>query len=436
MAVTGPMSGFRDLLAEDMLPRQAMLRAIEEVYQRYGFTPLQTPVLERYDTLTGKYGEEGERLMYHFQDNGGRDVAMRYDMTVPLARVAAQYGSRLPRPYKRYAVGSVFRGESPQAGRYREFTQFDADIVGSDSPLADAEIVAMMYDTMVALDADALIRVNNRKLLDALAVKAGVKTAAEAIRLITTVDKIDKIGKPAVLEQIGTYFSDQAKEVVDGYLSVEGTPQERLQQMEQVFQDSKDAEAGIDNLTQVFSLLEASGYPLDKVIFDPTIARGLDYYTGIIYETMLVEAPEFGSVCSGGRYDRLVKALGGPDLPAVGTSIGVDRLFDGLRKLGKLKQVQTPTEVLIANFNRDLMPDYMRVASELRRLGVPAEVPYNSSQVGQQIGLANTLGIPYVVMMGPKEVAAGEVTLKTLATGEQQIVPLGQLAKILLKLRK
>lgn len=436
MAQTGPMSGFRDLLAEDMIPRQAMLHTIEQVYRRYGFVPLQTPVLERYDTLTGKYGDEGEKLMYHFVDNGAREVAMRYDMTVPLARVVAQYGSRLPRPYKRYTIGSVFRGESPQAGRYREFTQFDADIVGTNSPLADAEVVAMMHDTTAAFGVDARVRVNNRLLLDALAASAGAKDQQQSLQLIMTVDKIDKIGKDAVLEAVGKRFGAAAVSRVDSYLSVKGSPQERLRQMRQLFKDSETARAGIDNLARVFSILEASGHPLDRIVFDPAIARGLDYYTGIIYETVLIDAPEFGSVCGGGRYDKLVKALGGPDLPAVGTSIGVDRLFDGLRRLGKLEEARTPAEVLVANFEDDQLPAYMRLATELRRRGVPAEVPYAAGKVGNQLGLANTMRIPYVVMVGPKEREAGVGVIKSLGTGEQMTVPRDDIAETVLKLRQ
>lgn len=174
-AEQGPMSGFRDMLAEQMIPRQAMIATIQEVYEGYGFTPLKTPALERLSTLTGKYGDEADKLMYKFRDNGGRDVAMRYDQTVPLARVVAQHTSRLTMPYKRYAVGEVWRGESPQAGRYREFTQFDADTVGTTSTIADAEIVAMMSDSMTALGADSLIKVNNRRILDGLAEKIGAK---------------------------------------------------------------------------------------------------------------------------------------------------------------------------------------------------------------------------------------------------------------------
>jgi histidyl-tRNA synthetase len=431
----GSMSGFRDMLPEQMIPRNAMLDTIGEVYESYGFTPIMTPALERLSTLTGKYGEEGEKLMYKFADNGGRMVALRYDMTVPLARVVAQYSSNLPSPFKRYVVGPVWRGERAQKARYREFLQFDADIVGTASPVADAEIVAMMSDTMGALGADSLVRVNNRRILDGLAEKAGAQTESDSLQLITTIDKVDKIGKAEVLKQINDGFSAEAAMLVDDYLSVTGAPLDRLRQMPGILGDSGAVREGVDNLTQVFNMLEASGYSLDKIVFDQTIARGLDYYTGIIYETTLVGAEEMGSVCSGGRYDNLVKAMGGPDRPAVGTSIGVDRLFDGLQKLGLLKAAHTKTEVLVTNFDAEHTPDYMRVATALRQLGVPAEVSYDPVKIDKQFRRANNLGIPYVVVMGPQELGRGVGIVKTMASGEQTEVPLDSLAETIINLR-
>ena len=435
-AAQGPLSGFRDMLAEQMIARNAMLSTIQAVYESYGFTPLKTPAIERLETLTGKYGEEGDKLMYKFKDNGDRDVALRYDLTVPLARVVAQYSGSLPVPYKRYAVGEVWRGESPQAGRYREFTQFDADIVGSDSPLADAEMVAMMSDTMTALGANAVVRVNNRLLLDGLAAKAGVADSKQALRLISAVDKVEKMGREDCLEYIGKEFGDQARDAVGAYLSVDGEPRERLERLRELLPDDDNVKAGIANLESVFGTLEAAGYSADKVTFDQTIARGLDYYTGIIYETTLQGAPGLGSVCSGGRYDRLVKSLGGPDLPAVGTSIGVDRLYDGLQQLGKLQTAQTTTQVLITNFDAQAAPRYLQLATQLRQAGVAAEVYYETAKLGKQIGFADKLNIPYVLIVGPKEIERGVVIVRDLASSEQTEVPAEQLVETINRLRK
>lgn len=424
----GPMSGFRDMLPEQMIPRQEMLSTIQNVYESYGFTPLKTPALERYSTLTGKYGEEGDTLMYRFQDNGGRMVALRYDQTVPLARVVAQHGGNLPMPYKRYAVGEVWRGESPQAGRYREFTQFDADTVGSKSPITDTEIIAMMHDAMSALGADSLIRVNNRRILDGLTAAANIDDERQGLRMISVIDKVDKIGQAGVVQQVREEFGDQPASLTDDYLSLAGSPTDKLRGIRDLLGRSDAALEGIENLEQVFSMLDSAGYGSDKVVFDQTIARGLDYYTGIIYETNLRGAEELGSVCSGGRFDNLVEALGGPSMPAVGTSIGVDRLYDGLLKLGKLQPAKTKTEVLVANFDAANSPDYMRVATALRKLGIAAEIFHEDVKLGKQIKFADKMRIPYVVLMGPDELQRKSAVIKTLESGDQVEVPLDELS--------
>ena len=427
MATQGPMSGFRDILPDQMIPRQAMLGTIARVYEIYGFTPLKTPALERFSTLSGKYGEEGEKLLYKFEDNGGRMVALRYDQSVPLARVVAQYGSQLPSPYKRYVIGEAWRGERSQAGRYREFTQVDADIIGSASPAADAEVLAMTVDAFAALGAKAIVRVNDRRLLDVLTVRAGAKTEAKARQLIGTLDKIDKIGKDEVLKLVKKDFGDKTYSLVREYLSLRGANRELLQRIASLLgPDEKMAEA-IANLAKVFEILAASGYGDEQVSLDPTIARGLDYYTGIIFEANLVGAEELGSVSAGGRYDKLVKTLGGPDAPAVGTSIGVDRLMDGLAKLGKVKASKTNTLVLVTNFEAEDEPQYMSIASGLRQNGIPTEVYYDQAKLGKQVGYADKMGIPYVVLAGPDELAKNSVIIKTLDSGEQKEVALDKL---------
>ncbi len=431
----GPMSGFRDLLAEQMIPRQAMLDTIRGVYESYGFVPLQTPALELLSTMQGKYGDEGDKLMYSFEDNGGRAVAMRYDQTVPFARVIAQHRGRIPMPYKRYAVGQVWRGERPQAGRYREFTQFDADTAGTTSPIADAEIVAMMSDSMLALGADTVIRVNNRRILDALVEKAGVgDDESTARRLIATIDKVDKIGLEGVLEDVTLLASDRVARLVRDYLAVEGPPKEKLERLSKLLGGSEAMEEGTENLRGVFGMLEASGYTAEKIVFDPAVARGLDYYTGIIYETTLKGAPELGSVCSGGRFDNLIKAMGGPDIPAVGTSIGVDRLYDGLLKLGLTQEAHTNTKVLITNFDANQAPDYMAVATALRAAGLPAEIIYEPTGLGKQLGKADSMGIPYAVFLGPDELARGEGVIKDLNSREQLTVPIAEIAGTIIRL--
>jgi len=435
MAVNqGPLSGFRDMLAPQAIPRQQMLDVIKVVYENYGFTPLKTPALERYSTLSGKYGEEGDKLMYRFEDQGGREVALRYDLTVPLARVIAQYGSQIPLPYKRYAVGEVWRGERAQAGRFREFTQFDADTIGSKSPLADAEIVAVMSDSMAALGARSVIRVNNRRILDALAGKAGI-TDEKAVRaFMSSIDKVEKIGLGKALAEILKNFSQKATTLASGYLEVQGSSNDKLQSLVRLMGDSEAIAEGVENLSEVFKTLAAAGYSEEQVVFDQAIARGLDYYTGIIYETTLVGAESLGSVCGGGRYDNLVKALGGPDLPAVGTSIGVDRLFDGLQQLGKLQSVKTSTRVLIANFDSADSGEYLRIAAELRAAGIAAEIYYDPAKLGKQISFADKMAIPFVVLAGSTEKAKGLVAVRNMESGEQTLIPIAKLVATLQKM--
>lgn len=417
----GPLSGFRDMLPEQMLPREQMIQKIKAVFERYGYSPLETPAIERYETLAGKYGEEGEKLMYRFRDHGNRDVALRYDLTVPLARVVGQHRDQIPLPFKRYQIGPVWRGESPQAGRYREFYQFDADVVGSKSPMADAEVVMMMCDIFKSLEANAVVRVNNRRILDGIAEVSGIKDPKKAKQLISTIDKTDKFGVDYVLREIESQFGVKVSELVSRYLSIEGKPSTRLEKIGQILENNNSAEEGVSNLRTVFSILEAAGYKEPFVIFDQKIARGLDYYTGIIFETALPDLPNIGSVCSGGRYDNLIAILSGNkvDLPAVGTSVGVDRLLTALQTLRTVETIKTPSQILIVNFGEELSGEYARVASNLRSLGIPTEVYYEGAKLAKQLKYADSLGIPWALFMGPDEIRAKVVKIKNLRTGEQ-----------------
>lgn len=423
----GPLSGFQDILPEQKIPRDHMINAIKGVYESYGFVPLETPTVERLETLTGKYGEEGEQLMYKFKDHGGRDLALRYDLTVPLARVVAQYDQQLPMPFKRYQIGSAFRGESPQKGRNREFTQLDADIVGTKSVIADAEVLAMMTDTMQTLGANAVVRVNNRRILDGLVETAEISNPEDARFLVSTIDKVEKIGNEEVLSVIDERLGSTTATLVAKYLSVEGGNQDRIQAIGSLLNGSEATEEGVTNLQSVFSMLEEAGYSADRIQFDQTIARGLNYYTGIIYETTLLDMPNIGSVCSGGRYDNLVKDSGGPDLPAVGTSVGVDRLFPALLELGVLHSTKTFSDVMVLNFEQSFANEYVQIASELRRQGIPAEIIYDSSRIGKQLKQVDKLGIPYAVIVGSRELEKGIALVRDMKSGEQHEVPLAEL---------
>jgi histidyl-tRNA synthetase len=428
------MSGFRDMLAEQMLPRQEMIEKIRRVYELYGFVPLDTPALERLETLTGKYGPEGEKLMYKFKDHGGRDVALRYDLTVPLSRVVAQYREKLQLPYKRYQVGNVWRGESPQAGRFREFMQFDADVVGSDSPVADAEIVMMMVDTMKELGAEAVVRVNNRLILDALGQKLGFGKE-DTKKAITAIDKLEKVGKEKVIEEIKEITSEEkAVGLIEKFISIKGSSEEKISEVEKLLGDTEAGKGGVDNLKKVFNLVREAGYSEEQIKFDQSIARGLDYYTGIVYETTLKDLPGIGSVCSGGRFDKLISVLSGGkvDLPAVGTSVGVDRLFSGLSQLGKLEVAKTKSKVLILNMDDSNLEKYADLATKLRKKGIACEVYYDNAKVGKQIKFADGKGIPYVIFLGGDEIKEGKFSLKDLKSTKQVSLSFDKLVEKLL----
>ena len=414
--IEGPMSGFRDLLAEQMIPRQEVINTITSNFELYGFVPLKTPALELLSTLNGKYGEEGDKLMYKFVDNGGRDVAMRYDQTVPLARVIAQYGD-LPNPYKRYAIGDVWRGDKPQAGRYREFLQFDADIVGTDSYLADTEIVAMMSDSMTALGLEATVRVNDRRILDGLAQACGINEKKDFYRLVGSIDKVDKEGHDAVVNEVGSNFGEKSKDLVDKFLSTKGTTVEKLSAIKDLL-DNEITRNAIENLSKILGALVIAGYK-EEIVFDQTIARGLNYYTGTIYETTLNAIPQIGSVCSGGRFDELIEQMGGPNTPAVGTSVGVDRLMEAMRQIGALRDVKTNTEVYITNVEDGLDNERFALAQQLRRNNIATELVYDSQKLGKQISRIGKLGVAKIIILGSQELAKDNVIVKDLDSGDQ-----------------
>ncbi len=428
----GPLSGFRDILAPEMLSRQEMINTIKKVYESYGYTPLETPAIERYETLQGKYGEEGEKLMYKFTDHGGRKIALRYDLTVPLARVVAQHKEEIPLPYKRYQIGNVWRGESPQAGRYREFLQFDADIVGTSSLLADAEVIMMMSDAMRALGVNAVIRVNNRKILDGLAQKAGIKDASRARKFFSIIDKTEKIGIKKTIEEIQLSFGKKEAKLIGEFLEVDGTTNARIKKIKKII-ENQNPNDGILEIVQVFKILESAGYSESEVIFDQTIARGLDYYTGTIYETTLLDFPQIGSVCSGGRYDNLIATLSDNkvDLPAVGTSVGVDRLFTALTKLKRIKPIKTKSQVLITNFDQKDWGIYVKLAKQLRQERVATEIYYENSKLDKQLKYADKIGIPWILFAGPDEIAKGVVKVKNMQSGEQKTITLKEFTKLL-----
>jgi histidyl-tRNA synthetase len=390
------LKGFRDYGLEEQSGRQIMFSKIQTVFEQFGFLPLSTPVLEYKEILMGKYGDD-EKLVYNFQDHGGRDVALRYDLTVPLARYVAQNQGSLLFPFKRYHIAPVWRADNPQKGRLREFYQCDVDIVGSDAVLSDLEIIACAGKTLEALGlVNYKIRINDRTVLK--------EFSPDTIRVI---DKVEKIGVDAAVKEMqerGISESEisSARKIMQGD---QMAPPERLQQI-------------IDGLQQ---------YNLKGVIeFDPKIARGLDYYSGTVYETILPEKPEYGSICSGGRYDGLVDQFSEQSMPAVGVSIGIDRLYDALTEMNLIPKAKV-SDVLILNLEPNLQTEYIKLASRLRENNFNVELYYEPVKLDKQFKYAEKKGIAFAVVMGEEEMKSGTVKLKNIATRQQEDVSIADL---------
>jgi histidyl-tRNA synthetase len=382
------LKGFRDYSASEQAARQAMFAKIQTIFEQFGFSPLSTPALEYKEILMGKYGDD-EKLIYAFQDNGGRDVALRYDLTVPLARYIAENQGSLVWPFKRYQIAPVWRADNPQKGRLREFYQCDVDVVGTGSILADAEVIACAAKALEALGlTNYKIRINDRALL--------AKFSPEAIRII---DKVEKIGVDGMLAE----------------MRERGVAAEEIDSAQKLVSGSKQAMS--ERLAQVVGALEKFSLK-GSVEFDPTIARGLDYYSGTVFEMTLPEKPEYGSICGGGRYDGLVDQFSATSMPAVGASIGIDRLYGALDELGLLPKLGSAS-VMVLNIDAALQDEYLALVSELRSNGISAELFYESVKLDKQLKYAERKGIPWAVIFGSDEQASGQIKLKNLATREQ-----------------
>ena len=427
----GLAAGFRDFLPKDMIPRQKMFDSIRAVFERFGFVPLETPGLEREDILTG--GDSNFRMQI-FKTNvqtGWDALALRFDLTVPLARVVAQYQNELKRPFKRYQIGRVWRAERPQAGRYREFTQFDADIVGSNSMMADAEIVAVMYSVMRELGIENFkIRVNDRKILNGLAEYAGFPKE-KSTEVLRSIDKLDKQGWDAVAEELKTSgLTSEQTVAVRKFVELRGeTSEETLSLVKELMANSPLAQEGIKELGEVVSSAAALGVPNDVWAVDLSVARGLGYYTGPVFETTLTDIPEIGSVFSGGRYDGLVERFGTLSIPATGASVGVDRLFVALEKLGKIKNEKTVAKAMVLNFDSKATLYVQEVATELRNNGIPTEIYMGSEEtLKAQLSFALNAEVPVIVIAGSTEMESRTVQVKDVRSREQKSVDFAEIS--------
>lgn len=418
------LKGFRDYPPELMIPRERLLETARRVYRSFGFAPIDTPALEYAEILLGKGGDESDRQIYRFRDNGDRDVALRFDLTVPFARFAAQYIGKLGTPFKRYAMGPVWRGENPAHGRFREFWQCDFDTIGTTSNASDTETAIVICELFSALGFERFeVRINNRLVLNGLLEQVGA--AEKAVPVLRALDKLLKIGRDKVAEEMiekGGVTREQANAVLN-LASLSGTNAEMLAQLRRDFSDNAKAADGIARLTQLLEVAQAAGVPEGRIRLDLSIARGLEYYTGTIYETFLLDKLDIGSVCSGGRYDNLAGLYTKQSLPGVGASLGVDRLLAAMEEMGLIGGVATPAPVLIVQFAEEHLPGYARVAQMLRKAGINVEVYPEAKRIGAQFKYAEARGAKVALIAGPDEFAQGVWKVKDLKARQEATVP-------------
>jgi histidyl-tRNA synthetase len=431
--------GLRDLLPDQMLARQRMIDTIRGVYELYGFVPLATPAIEFLDVLSGSAGQETQQSIFRVMNPEREELGLRFDLTVPLARVIAQYAD-LPRPFRRYQVSPVWRADKPDKGRFREFTQFDLDSVGTVSEIADTEIIAGMCDTLSALDVGGyLVRFSSRAVLNLLLSYAEIPEAqgAEVFRVL---DKLDKIGIDKIRLELMDGYKDESGDIIRGvgltvdqvarieqFLNIKHDHRrEVIAQLRALFANVERSREEIDVIEKISNHLYALGYGDDRVSLDLSIARGLAYYTGPVFEAILTEAPVFGSVFGGGRYDNLVMRFLGEPIPAVGASMGVDRLLAALTALNKVDTRKATARVLVINMDPALADDYLQMTWELRRAGIPTELYIGmQKRAGQQLRYADQYDIPLAILYGSNEKEQGTVTIKDMSAGREKAKDVG-----------
>ena len=414
------LSGFMELLPNEQILFNQMKQTIEDSYKKFGFLPIDTPVVELAEVLLAKAGGETEKQIYEFE-KGDTNLALRFDLTVPLAKYVAKNYGELSFPFRRYQIGKVYRGERAQKGRYREFYQCDIDIIGDGELdiINDAELPAVIYTTFTNLGFDNFtVKINNRKILNGLYESIGQKD--NSVEIMRIIDKIDKIGQEAVkneLKEIGV--TDKAVEQIIEFINIKGTSDEKIEKLENLGIDNETYDLGVKELKEVINDIRLFNIPENNFTVDLTIARGLDYYTGTVYETFLNEYRELGSVCSGGRYENLAEHYTDKKLPGVGISIGLTRLFSKLNELNIIKaDKKSIADVLIVPMTEN-MKIPMSLASNLRRLNINTEIYLNNKKIKAKMKYADKLKIPFVIVIGDNEIETNKVKVKNMETGEE-----------------
>ncbi len=429
------LTGFMELLPEDQILFNRMLDTIRKVYEQFGFLPLDTPTIELSEVLLAKAGGETEKQIYRF-NKGDHDLSLRFDLTVPLARYTAQHESELVFPFKRYQMSKVFRGERPQKGRFREFYQCDIDIIGLDelSLFYDAEMPAVIYRVFKELDFGPFtIRLNNRKILNGFFRSIGLED--KITEVLRTIDKLDKIGEENVRKELAELGVDEEKtERILSLIHLDGTADEILSALDGFGIEDETFEAGVAEMKEVVKNMRLLGMPDEAFKLDLTIARGLDYYTGTVYETTLNDYPKLGSICSGGRYDNLTGYYTKQRMPGIGISIGLTRLFSQLKEEGLIKpERRTLVEALVVPLGKDQMEAALKTAAALRAADIKTDVFYQEKGMKQKMKYASRLGIPYVVLIGEEEANNGTVSVKNMDEGQQVTVPLNEAIEMIAK---
>ncbi len=422
------LPGFMELLPNEQILFNKMKEKIEKTYQKYGFLPLDTPIIEDAKVLLAKAGGETEKQIYRFE-KGENDLALRFDLTVPLAKYVTQYYDKLSFPFKRYQIGKVYRGEKPQRGRYREFYQCDVDIIGDGklSIINDAELPAIIYDTFKNLGFDDFtICINNRKILNGLF--ASLELTEESAEILRIIDKIDKIGKEAVRVELAKEIGNKIDTIIE-FISIEGNNEDKIEALKSMNIDNDIFQEGLKEIEQLTKFIKIFGVPENYYNIDLTIARGLDYYTGTVYETFLNQYRNLGSICSGGRYDNLAGFYTDRQMPGVGISIGLSRLFFQLIDNNIITaDEQSIADVLVVSMS-DEYEKVAEIASKLRENGINTQVNIEDQKLGKKFKYADNLNVKYVIVIGEDEIKNNVVSLKNMDTGEQQTITLEDVLK-------
>lgn len=411
------LKGTRDFLPKEMAKRQYVMDKIRQVFISFGYDAIETPAIEYSKTILGKYGDEGNKLTYRFEDNGGRDICLRYDQTVPTARVVATYSQELAMPFKRYQIGRVWRADKPAKGRFREFYQCDVDIIGSESLTADADIAAVMDRVFTSLGfPEYEIRFNSRRLINSILDSFNISTDQQNA-IIRIIDKLDKIGPEKVTAGISKIIAPEIAENLIKVITANGSNDDKIKQL---------SKFNTTEIQEFITYCQGFGINEKNLVFDPAIARGLDYYTGIIYEVTLPNVA-IGSVCAGGRYDDLCSMFTKQKFSGVGVAFGFDRIVVAMEELGLLQNIGLNSQVLVTIFDQQTINTSQEIVTTLQKAGINAEMYPEPAKVGKQFKYANKKEIPFVVIAGPDEIANGNVNIKIMDTGDQKTIPAAQL---------